>query len=84
MKTIQMLLFLSDFWLRILHLKNVRYLKKELNEELIPVAWHPNKLRDWCVSDYDKKEIDPMFIEKFQKCDGSIQNGGIRAFSHLI
>ena len=84
MKTIQMLLFLSDFWLRLLHLKNVRYLKKELNEELIPVAWHPNKLRDWCVSDYDKKEIDPMFIEKFQKCDGSIQNGGIRTFSHLI
>ena len=84
MKTILMLLFLSDFWLGILHLKNVRYLKKELNEELIPVAWHPSKLRDWCVSDYDKKEIDPMLIEEFQKCDGSIQNGGIRTFLHLI
>ena len=84
MKTILMLLLLSDFWLGILHLKNVRYLKKELNEELIPVAWHPNKLRDWCVSDFDKKEIDPMFIEEFQKCDGSIQNGGIRTFLHLI
>ena len=24
-------------------------LKKELNEELMPVAWHPNRCRDWCM-----------------------------------
>ena len=36
-------------------------LKKELNEKLMPVAWHPNRRWDWCVSDDEKKEIDPMF-----------------------
>ena len=39
-------------------------LKKELNEELMPVAWHPNRWWDWCVSENEKKEIDPMFIEE--------------------
>ena len=26
-------------------------LKKELNEELMPTAWHLNSWRDWCVSE---------------------------------
>ena len=26
-------------------------LKKELNEELMPVEWHPSRCWDWCVSD---------------------------------
>ena len=30
-------------------------LKKELNEELMPVAWHPNRWQDWCVSEDEKK-----------------------------
>ena len=29
--------------------------KKELNEELMPVAWHPNRWQDWCVSEDEKK-----------------------------
>ena len=40
-------------------------LKKELSEELIPVAWHTDRWWDWCMSENGKKEIDPMFIEKF-------------------
>ena len=38
--------------------------KKELREELIPVAWHPNRWWDWCMSEDEKNEIDPMFIEE--------------------
>ena len=39
-------------------------LKKELNEELMPVVSHPNRWWDWCTSEDEKKEIDPMFIEE--------------------
>ena len=28
------------------------------------VSWHPNRLWDWCMSEDEKKEIDPMFIEE--------------------
>ena len=38
-------------------------LKKELNEELMPVAWDPDKWWDWCISEDEEKEINPMFIE---------------------
>ena len=40
------------------HIKFVKRkaLKKELNEELIPVAWHPNRWWDWCVSKVRKKK----------------------------
>ena len=30
----------------------------------MPVAWHPSRWWDWCVSEDEKKEIDPMFIEE--------------------
>ena len=39
-------------------------LKKELNEKLIPVVWHFNRWWDWCMSEDEKKEIDPMLIEE--------------------
>ena len=30
----------------------------------MPVAWHPNRWWDWCVSEDENKEIDPVFIEE--------------------
>ena len=39
-------------------------LKKELSEELMTVAWHLDRQRDWCKSEDEKKEIDPIFIEE--------------------
>ena len=39
-------------------------LKKELSEELMAVAWHPDRWWVWCMSEDEKKEIDPMFIEE--------------------
>ena len=30
----------------------------------MPVAWHPSRWWDWCMSEDEKKKIDPMFIEE--------------------
>ena len=30
----------------------------------MPVALHPKRWWDWCVSKDEKKEIDPIFIEE--------------------
>ena len=48
------------------HIKFVKRkeLKKQLSEELMPVAWHLDRCWDWCMSEDEKKEIDPMFTEK--------------------
>ena len=27
-------------------------------------AWYPNRWQDWCMSEDEKKETDPMFIEQ--------------------
>ena len=29
----------------------------------MPVAWHPNRWWGWCVSEHEKKEIEPIFTE---------------------
>ena len=31
----------------------------------MPVAWHPDRWWDWCISEDEKKEIDPIFIKEF-------------------
>ena len=35
--------------------------KKELNKELIPAAWHPNRWWHWCKSEDEKKENKSNF-----------------------
>ena len=30
----------------------------------MPIAWHPKSWWDFCVSEYDKKEIEPIFTEQ--------------------
>ena len=30
----------------------------------MPVAWHPDRQWDWCMSEDEKKEIDPMLIKQ--------------------
>ena len=37
---------------------------KNISEELIIIAWHPKGRWKICVSEDEKKEIDPIFIEK--------------------
>ena len=59
MKMILILLFLTDFWLELLALKNVKHFKKMISEELIPIVWHPKRWWNFCVSEDEKKE--PIF-----------------------
>ena len=44
MKMILILLFMSDFWLGLMNLKNAKHLKKKITKELMPIAWH---LKRW-------------------------------------
>ena len=37
--------------------------KKKINEELIPIAWHPKKWWNFCMSEDEKKETEPIFTE---------------------
>ena len=71
-------------------------LKKELNEELMPVAWHPNGCWDWCISEDEKKNRSNVFwrviecasvvykvvvLKHFaEECVGSIRLGSIKTF----
>ena len=33
----------------------------------MPVAWHPTRWWDWCMSEDENKEIDPIFTDKVGK-----------------
>ena len=33
-------------------------LKRELNKELMPIAWHPSRWWDWCMSEDEKKDFE--------------------------
>ena len=37
---------------------------KKLSEELMPIALHPKRWWNFCVSEDEKEEIDPIFIEE--------------------
>ena len=45
------------------HIKfeKIKALKKKISEELIPIAWHPKRWWNFCVSEDEKKEIEPIF-----------------------
>ena len=66
MNMIQILLFLSDLLLGIVNLKKWKALKKELKkiEELMPLAWHPNRWWNFCMSEDEKNEAEPIFNEQ--------------------
>ena len=38
-------------------------LKKKLNEELMPIAWHPKRWLNFCMSENEKKETELIFAE---------------------
>ena len=62
--------------------RKCKELKKELSEELMPVAWHPDRWWDW--SEDENKEIDPMFIEQLQKYVSVVYNKGYMYFGTFI
>ena len=55
---------LSISWSGKLNLKNAKNLKKKIREELMPIAWHPKRWQNFCMSEDEKKEIGPIFIEE--------------------
>ena len=61
MKMILILLFLSNFWLSILNSKNTTLKKKK--KELIPIACHPKRWWNFCLTEDEKIEIETTFIE---------------------
>ena len=68
MKIMLKLLFMSHFWLGVINLKNARKaLTPKIDEELIPVAWHPRQQWDWCLPGNEKKGVGPIFIDKVAK-----------------
>ena len=47
----------------------------------MPIAWHPKRWWDFCMSEDEKKEVNPAFNEGLVKvCVGSIQYEGIETF----
>lgn len=56
-RVILILLFMSDFWLAVVDLKNT----KHLSEELIPVAWYPRRWWTFYMSEDETKDIEPIF-----------------------
>ena len=35
--------------------------KVPLKEELLPIAWHPSRYWDWCISEDETKETEKFF-----------------------
>ena len=35
--------------------------KAKIKEDLMPVSWHPDRWWDWCVPEYEKKELEKYF-----------------------
>ena len=39
-----------------------KFQKAKIKKELLPIAWHPSRWWDWCVSEDEKKETDKLFL----------------------
>ena len=48
----------------IIHSRLLENALKQLNEKLMAVAWYPKRWCGWFMSEDEKKEINPIFIEK--------------------
>ena len=35
--------------------------KAKIKEELLPVAWHPDRVFDWCFSEDEKKDLEKLW-----------------------
>ena len=39
--------------------------KAKIKEELLPTAWHPDSVMDWCMSKDEKKEIEKLRLKMY-------------------
>lgn len=44
-------------------IKNGRHIKLK-KEELMLAAWHPSRLRDWCISQDERKETENFWKDE--------------------
>ena len=62
------LLFMSDFWLGIINLKNANRLKKDINEELMNVVQHPKSQHlGHMKTCFSSKSLAQKFVDSFSK-----------------
>ena len=49
------------------HIKfgKIKTLKKMISEELMPIAQHPKRWWNFCMSEYEKKEMELIFVEQY-------------------
>ena len=46
------------------HMKSGKHKENtKINEELMPIAWHPKRWWNFCMSEGEKKEIDPITMK---------------------
>ena len=43
--------------------KKCKALKKYINDELMSIVWHPKIWRYFCMTEDEKKEIEPIFTD---------------------
>ena len=36
--------------------------KAKMKEELVPVAWHPSRWLDWCMSEDEKSDVKKLWL----------------------
>ena len=40
--------------------KKCKAQKAKIKEELLPIAWHPSRYSDWCMSEDEKKMVEAL------------------------
>ena len=50
----------------------------------MPIAWHPTRWWNFCMSEDEKKELEPSCFEQCFSCISSIQYGSIGTFGPKI
>ena len=52
----------NDYFIRWRNVYQKRKAKKaSIKEELMPIAWHPSRYWDWCMSEDEKKETEKLW-----------------------
>ena len=35
--------------------------KAQIKDELLPIAWHPDRVIDWCIDEDEKKDLQKLW-----------------------
>ena len=59
---ILLFLIIHDVWLDLVNLKNAKHLKKD-KQRVMLIEWHPKRWLNFCMTEDEKKEIEPIFTK---------------------